>query len=262
MADKPEISDEAISFTMRQLIRREGLAVIAILLATIIVELGFFLVARTCGITPRMAVIATLAIATLWCCLTSSTFAAGSQGTISTFLRAGSVCDGSLIALLVVWIICRRASQASLDLGYDDLMKVYLVLASVSVISGAVVDCTKNSAGRLGLSLLCSLALLALLVSPVWSAGLSRGNDPVIERTSMGISIHANPFYSVCAALNEETEFVWHDYRGMYEWLSEIRANQPVVELNWHYLPLRLALLSVGLVFATFICRRVRSRCD
>jgi len=259
--DIPDRTDEA-GCSMKQLIRRDGLAVIVIILATIVVELGFFLFVRSCGIIAVNRVIATLAIATLWCCLTSSAFSAGGQGTLSTFIRAGSVCDGSLVALLIVWIICRRDGADGLDLGYGDLMKVYLILASVSIVSAAVVDCVRKPTGRLVMSLLCTLFLLGLLVSPVWSAGLSRGNDPVIERSSMSFSIHINPFYSVTAAVNEKTEFVWHGKGDMYFWLSELRAERPITELNWHYLPLRLVLLSAGLVVVTFAYRRIRANND
>jgi hypothetical protein len=231
--------------------------------ATLAVQVGVYALAMARGVPPRKATIGVLAAATVWVCLTAPILAAAGRGAVSMLLRGGIVVDASAVALLAVWILNRVAPPppSRLALSFLGLLEIYVVLAAVALAGIGAVACARSDAGRYTVATLAAVFLLAAAATPFWVGGLLAAAEPEARRHGVRWAVHANPFYSVAAAVNPETEFIWHQKGLMYDRITRLGSDQPAPPVSWYAAAWRYALVAgvltaVAWARAAWIARR------
>jgi len=204
------------------ILRRNGWALLAATAVTIGVELGMYWLAMGLGVGARQAVLATLAVSVLWVALAAGALAAGSDGGWGMLLRGGIVADASAVSLAVLAVASPYVTLLA-------AAQVYCTLAAMALFSTAVVACAAGRGARLTAAAATAVVLMAALSTPLWIGGALRAEASVAGPIASTAAL-VNPFYSVTSAVVEQTHFVWHQARVMYQitWLGDLAAPAPV----------------------------------
>ena len=252
-------------------LRRDGWSMLAAAIGTLTVTLGVHAAARWAGVGPRFALMAALAATMLWCALAPPLLAAGGKGAFSALLRGGVVADAAGLALLILWL-AQPDGQAYLT--FVGAVKIYCTLAAVALAGIAAGRLARRPAGRYAGAVAFAVVVTVLSATPLWITGPARAIGPKTSeppdtpaarekretrRRLVAACVYANPFYSVTAALVEETGFVWHQSGKMYD-LSRLFDYAPP-PVPWYAASLLLAPLA-GILAATHLVRRGGGRME
>jgi hypothetical protein len=207
---------------LRVLLARDGRAVVAAAAATLLVELGVYLLAGLVGTATSRAPLAALAAATLWVALAGPVLAASARTSLSAVLRGGTVADASALALIVLWL-------SSADVTFLAAVKIYCALAAMALAAVAATRLARSGAGRYALAVAAAGTLVLGLASPFWIGGPMRAAGPRAAETLAAVAVYANPFYAITAAVSQEAGFVWHQADVLYRWtrLGDYAAAPP-----------------------------------
>ena len=242
--------------TVRDLLARDGWPAASAATATLVVELSAYLCARAFAVPTPEALVACLAVTAIWVALAAPVFCAGGATTIGAALRGLSVVDASAIALLLVWLAARPY------LTFLATAKIYCVLAATGLASWAIVDCAQRTAQRYVLAVFIAVVSFVVLAGPFWIGGVLNASSPETARVATAVTVHANPFYAMVAALPAETPFVWHLSDMMYG-RTRIGEYTPAPEPRWYaaaaiYASLAGIAVAAGLLYR--FTRRGRRR--
>ena len=232
---------------VRWLLRTDGPAVLVAATATIVVELGAFVLARLSGAGPVAAMLTTLAVSAVWVAMASPTMAAGGQRIISCWLRAGVVADASAVTLVVLWL-------AAPEMTFLAAVKVYCVLAAVSLAGAAVVAIGRTSAGRCALAVTAAVVLMIALASPVWLGGPAGYLGPDGRQTLALAAVRANPFFGVTAAVSDRGQYVWPEMSVMYG-MTALGDRIPLPPVGWRW-PVMIYLAAAAAGLGASLLRR------
>ena len=201
---------------------RDGRATVAAAAATIVVELGACFVPLAVGVRPHEAVLTALAATVVWVVLAAPAFAASGRGGLGALLRGGIVADASGIVMIVFWLIGRAGAWPEM-VTFLSAAKIYCTVAAVALFAVAVVGCFAGEPARFAAAVGAAVLLLAASASPLWVGGLLHGLSRPAAATAAAWAVYVNPFYSVTAAVNEQTGFLWHQYGVMYglTWIGD-----------------------------------------
>ena len=194
--------------------------------ATVAVQVGTYGVALAGGAPQIPATLAALAVAVLWVAAAAPLAAAATDDTLAALLRGGSVVDASVVLLTVVW-----AASPAVTLGAA--AKTYCVLLAAGLAGIAACRVGRTGSGRLVLAVAAGVVLLALAASPFWIGGAIHGVRGEAAGDIVAAAVYANPFYSITAALAEETGFVWHEAGVMYR-ITRIGDYSPAPPACWY----------------------------
>ncbi|MCD4823852.1 MAG: hypothetical protein K8S55_04545 [Phycisphaerae bacterium] len=212
-SEKPPVAGGVI----RGLLSRDGWAMLAAVVATMIVEWGVFLTGRCCGVVFRESLLAALAATALWLAIGPGCFGAGASSALSAFIRGGIVADATAINLLGFWLLSLGGGDFG-GLGFVGVVKVYCVCASMAVLGVAVVCLARRWVWRACLAVTCGLVLVVAMASPLWISAWIGGTSSPATQELVTWAVRINPFYAIADAVVEETGFVWHSWGLMYDW--------------------------------------------
>ncbi len=213
MSDGSETCIDVQPGLIRTLVVQDGAAAIFAVVATLVVQLGTYVAVLAAGAGDKNAVLATMAVSALWIALASPLLAAGSPSVIGAFLRGGIAADASAITLLILWITAKDAQTNLPIITFVAAIKCYCTLAAVALAGIAIVRCPRLSISRHVLAVTVAIVFVLILAGPIWIGGLLAGDSREIV---VSAAVYANPFYSMTAAMVEQTGFVWHVSEIMY----------------------------------------------
>ncbi|NBB96340.1 MAG: hypothetical protein GVY16_11460 [Planctomycetes bacterium] len=216
--------------SMRNLWRRDGWAIGAGLGVTVVAELAVYLAVRWAGGGHADALLPTLAVMTVLCCLAPAALACGGESMVGRWLRGGIVADGGAIVLLVLWLI-GLAGDGPASPTFLEGLKTYIVLAVVTLVGMAAGSIARSPTGRCLAAVLAAVFMLLALTSPFWiSAWIGTGGTLAEQQTAAECAVAVNPFYAVTAAGYHARDFTWHEWGTMYRWtrLGEYVSPAPV----------------------------------
>jgi len=242
------------AMTIRQVLRRDGWALLAAAGATLAVELGVYLAARCWGGGPRQATIAALAAAMLWVALACPILAAAAPGGFSALLRGGVVADASCVTLLVLWAVGRWGATPAY-VTFPAAVEIYCTFVAVALVGIAAARCARTHPGRFAAAVGAAVLLTAALASPFWIAGPLKAAGPQGRGILLAAAVYANPFYSVCSAVAPEMLFVWHQEGRMYGISGLFDFGPPPVP--WYSATIIYGSLA-GILAATHLVRKRR----
>ncbi len=243
----------ASSLTLRQLFAREKWACIFVAAASLAVVVGVYAVG-VARADHRSAALAALAAGTLWVVLASGALAAGGRYWLSALLRGGIAADALGVGLLVIWL-WQKAAGHEQYLTFAGAVKVYVVYAAVCLAAIAAVRLARTPAGRYALAAAVAGVMLASLASPFLVNGLLASADAEHRRQIMAVAIAANPFYSVTAAVVDQTMLVWHQAPVLYNY-TRIGEYYGPGEISWF----RGVLTYLGAALVLTVLAAVRNR--
>ncbi len=230
-----------------RLLLKDGQAIPAAV-ATVLVEVGVFVAAMAGGVDPRNAVLCALATTTLWTILAGPAFAASRRSALGALISGGVVADASLVVLAVLWLTTEYVTFAA-------GVKIYCILAALVLASVAAVRLARASAGRYVAAAVVAAVMMAAAASYFWVGGLLNVMlDADRWRGAYMVAAAAtrtNPFAGVCAAVAEQTDFVWHESGMLYE-ITRVGDYVPA-SAKWYYavvvwLAVAGILVAVGLI--------------
>jgi hypothetical protein len=235
---------------MLSLLKRDGWPVVGIVTATVLVQLGAFLLPQACGVLPGMAVPGSLIVTGVWVALASAIFSAGPRGAISGILRGGCVADATAVLLVVLWLCTPEVTFIS-------AVKLYCIYASVALCAIAAGRCASSLRFRY-LGAVVAATLLSLLQAGLfWLPGLLQLVPQEHKVIIAGMGLRANPLYGAFSAIAEESGFVWHYADVMYR-ITPLGEDIAVPPVQW-YEPVMVYLLVAGILAATWLVRRRRA---
>ena len=205
--------------------------------ATVLVEVGVFVAAMAGGVDPRNAVLCALATTTLWTILAGPAFAASRRSALGALISGG-----------VLWLTTEYVTFAA-------GVKIYCILAALVLASVAAVRLARASAGRYVAAAVVAAVMMAAAASYFWVGGLLNVMlDADRWRGAYMVAAAAtrtNPFAGVCAAVAEQTDFVWHESGMLYE-ITRVGDYVPA-SAKWYYavvvwLAVAGILVAVGLI--------------
>jgi hypothetical protein len=201
--------------------------------------------------TVSDATLAALAVATVWCMLAAPALAVGGRGLIRTLFRAGAVCDGLAVGLLILWPI-------SPAMTFGGAARVYATLLAVVLLAAGAVDLGTSAVGRMGRSVMVAVALVSLAAGPFWVDGLARWWAPDDPRPAVEFACRLNPYYSITSAVVRQTRSVWHESGLLYRitWIGE---DIPAPNVRWFDAAVRLGVVGLVLMIAGQVRRRPMS---
>ena len=239
---------------IRQVLRRDGWSMLAVVAATLVVELGVYLAARLGDANPRQAILTALATMAVWTAVACPVFAAGGKGAISALLRGGIVADASGVALLVLWAGGRFLPGEGAYLSFLAAVEIYCTVAAMALVGVAGARCGRTTTGRYVAAVVTAVAMTAMLATPFWIRGPALAVEGTAQRVIVSGGVFFNPFYSMISAVADRVGFVWHYDAGAVYNLFEL-GNLRLPPVPWYsavamYLPL------AGLLSATHLIRR------
>lgn len=234
-------------------LRRELAPGLAIVAATLVVEMGVFFLACGWGLGLRQSASAALMTAAVWTALAAPIFAAGARGALRSLLRAGLVADATLLTLLVIWAWWNRQASQTGPLGemtFISILEVYCTFVAMTVLAAGVVNCQRRAAGRHIVAAIVAACMMLALASPLWAGGLIAATDGVARAAVADMAVWLNPFYSITAPLIGSFNYVIHQEGIMYQ-LTLIGDYVAAPDCPWFiataiYLPLGIILLVVA----------------
>lgn len=233
--------------SFRDVLARDGPAVLVAAAITLAVELGVFFLARAAGTDRRNAVLATLATVVLWVALAAPAFACSGRTTFSALLRGGIVADASAVALLVLWL-------ATPYVTFLAAVEIYCILAAVALATAAAVLTVRPGTGRTVAAVVAASILVLALASPFWIGGLLQETHGEAKQAVVTWAVAANPFYSILSAVVDETAFVWHLAPVMYR-ITRIGDYAAPPPIPWYSAVVVYGILALMLA-ATHLLRR------
>lgn len=245
----PAAQDDRVARTwIREILARDGWAMLAAACLAVCVQLGVFLAASVRGTQADCAVAGALATAVVWVAIACPILAAGPERAWGGLMRAGTAADASVVLLIVLW-----ATEPQIT--FPAIVKIYTVLAGVALAGMAAARCARSAAGRYTAGVAAAVVLLAIGSGPFWFGGIRNALDSEQARTALSWTMHANPFCSVTDAVDADTPFVWHK-RGWLYWVADSGAYPDPRPTRWYsaaaiYLPIAAVLGIVALA-----CRR------
>ena len=221
---------------------------------TLAVELGAYALAAWSGASARGALLASLAVATMWVALASAPLAAGGRDVFSAALRGAVPADASLLTLLVLWPLARGPASGPY-LSLAGVAEAYCVLAAMAVFSIAAVACARSRPGRQTAALAAAIVLAAAIATPFWTSGLLHALPDAPAKSADAWALRANPFTCVTVAVTERVGFFWHEWGLMYEAFGTFRPYPPPPAL-WYSAPIFWTALAGALGLAAVVrCR-------
>ncbi len=236
---------------IRTLLKRDGWAVVGIVLATAVVQLGVFLIPQAYGVPARRLLPASLIIAGVWVALASAIFAAGPSNAISGFLRGGVVADATAVLLIVLWL-------SMPEITFVAAVKLYFIYASVALCSIAASRCASSRRFRYLWAVVTGTVLTAVQGGLFWLPGLLQLAPSGSKSALAGIGLRANPLYGVFSAIAEGSGFVWHYAEVMYR-ITPLGEDIAVPPVQW-YEPMAVHLAVAGVLGFVWLLRARRSR--
>ncbi len=215
-------------------------AVGAAAIATVVVELGVFAVAKAWQMPSLHVALASLAACVLWVVLATPILAASGRTALGALVRGGIVADASCVTVLVLWACCDEITILA-------ALETYCILAAVTLAAVAVTRLARTPAGRYTWAVLASAVMLAVLAGPFWIGGPIRTAPYAVAENTVAAAVYANPFYAVTACLTESSRFVWHQNAVLYR-VSRIGDYGSAPPLLWY--PAVLIHLSVAGILA------------
>ncbi|HUT57427.1 MAG TPA: hypothetical protein VNA25_06210 [Phycisphaerae bacterium] len=215
------------------LLAADGWAVLIAAVVTAAIVLGSYGLARAAGAEPREAILAALALMTMWVALSSASLAAEGKTWLSAAIRGAVPADTCLLALLILAPLARHPNARAAYLSIGGVFKIYCTLAALAVFSVAAVCLSSRPTGRRALALAVSLLLAAAVASPFWINGLLEAIPYQSGKTVVAWAVHANPFYSVTGAIVERVRFFWHEWGMMYGRIGRF-ADYPPPPIRWY----------------------------
>ncbi len=245
VTDTQQTSIQPDEMSIGSFIRTDGLAVLAGAGLTVLVELGTFFWAKSCGVSPAGAMLAALAVSAVWIALASPALAAGGERRMSCWLRGGSVADASAITLIVLWLTVSQMTFLA-------AVKIYCIYGGMCVAAVGVVTLGRASRSRCALAGLSALVLMVALSSLVWLGGPAGDMEREQAMTFAKWAVRANPFAGVMSALSDTMPRVWSEFPLMYE-LSSLGDTIPLSPVSWHaslavFLPMAALCVGAGLI--------------
>lgn len=208
--DKLLASNGPFGVTIRRLLVRDGLAVLLTAIITLVVELGAYFLGLLCGVGQVDAVLAALAISSVWVALTCGILAAGGEDWLGALLRGGTVADASAVTLIVLWL-------ATPYVTFLAAVEIYCTWVAMALLAVAAVQCARKAIARYAAALVTGLVLFAALSTPFWVGGLLVSATQQTRELIVTAAVYANPFYSITSAVVEQTHFIWHQAPIMYQ---------------------------------------------
>ncbi len=250
MIQLPDTSESPQTFRGR--FWSEAPAVLTIMIVTILVELGTFIVGRCYGSSFGNSLLGALGVSVLWCAIAPGAVSVTGRGLMSTFVRGGIVADSTAISMLVLWIIGYGQPGG---LNFLGVMKIYCICVPLVLVSVGCVAIVKTPVGRSVAALIAVVFLTLALASPLLI------NPWIVDGGSAGETlgswaVRVNPFFAVCDAVVMQTGFIWRQGELMYEWsqLGEAVIPPPV---EWY----QTALLYAGIALGLWIVAWIRALC-
>ena len=252
LPDPPSRRAALPSGAVRRVLARDGWCMLAAGLATLAAEIGTYLLGVLGGAGQEQAALASLAVAAVLLALACPVLAASGKDGVASLLRAAAVADASAVTLIVLWLSAPFVT-------FLGAAKAYCTFAAVALLSASVVRWAPRPAARYAVAVATAIVLLAALATPFWIGGLLEAVTDASARTITACAVHANPFYSITAAIVEQTEFVWHQHAVMlYRHVDKI-GHFHAPALRWYSAPLIYGSLA-GLLAAARLLRRRRKR--
>lgn len=239
---------------IRELLRRDGPAMLGATVATLAVVLGVYLAGRAAGAGPPDATVASLAAGTLWLALASPILAAGGSGALSALVRGGIVADASGLALLVLWLLRRFSHAGGPCLTFLAAVEIYCTFVAIALVQVAAARCPRSPAWRYAAAILAAAIMAALLATPFWVTGPAGMAAPRTRPAIAAAAVYLNPFYSVTSAVVEQTGIVWHQRGALYD-LSGLFEHHAPPPVPWYTAAVLYSLLA-GILAATHLVRR------
>lgn len=230
--DQPSI-EAPESGLIRILLRRNGWAMGAVAVATLVVDLGAYSGARLLAIGPDASLLAALAAAAVWTALAAPAAAAGGTSRLDALFRGATVADASAVALVVLWLVVPHNSRNVPLIEFPAVMKIYCTLAAMALLAVAVVTCARSKAGRHALAVAVAATFMVLLSSLFWAGAplaLIDGADQKMWMAS--VLLWVNPFCSIAVTVAPSTGFDWIRTGLMYN-VTPIR-DIPTANVPWY----------------------------
>jgi hypothetical protein len=210
---------------IRQLLKRDGWAMLAGAVATIALELGVYGLARRSGAGPLACLVSFLGVTTVWVAIAGPAMATGGRTLWGVLLRGAVPADASGVSLL---ILCATSPLVTLA----GAVKAYCVLAGMALLGMAAVACAASRTGRYAWAVVVVVMLALAVSTPFWTGGLLAAHSGDQARPVVTGSVYVNPFYGVTAAFvdSPESRFVWHQWNagpGLVYDLSALRDKGP-----------------------------------
>jgi len=236
---------------LRLIIRTDGWALLVALGSTVAIELGTFIAARLTGSYATAAMLACLAVSAAWVALASPAFAAGGTRTISCWLRAAAVADASAVTLIVLWLAVPAMTFAA-------AVKIYCILAAVTLAAGGVIGTARTSPGRCALAAGLTVVLITALASPAWVGGPAGYMPRDAGQKFAAMAVSTNPFFGVMAAVSSHVRQLWTEMTLMYG-MTALGDTIPLPPVRWHQpVVIYLVIAAVGLAVSLIRCRLAR----
>lgn len=204
--------------------------------ATLAVELAIFIAARLTGAGMANALVASLAVATIWIIIAAPVLAAGGRDWLAAALRAGVMADATGAFLLVVWVYGLAAGDVPGRLSFLGVLKLYVIFATMCLVAVALVSMAASQGRRYVLAMVCVMAMLMLAATPFWMNGLLKAAPSGAAGDLTTAAVTFNPVYSVMLAVLPDTGIVWHlSPNVMYHLtrIGEYNAPAPVAWYDW-----------------------------
>ena len=203
------------------------------------------------GSSGAMGLLASLAIGTIVVAVAGPLVAASGRGVWAVVLRAGAVADGAGVALLAIWV----AGLLGLGPGitFAAACKVDCVYIVMVLAGSAAVCVARSPVARHAVAVASAAVLLLAVASPFWVNGLiERAKDKDSRQTVVDLAVESNPFYSVSAAVMDQTNLVWHQAPVLYNLtrIGEYTAPSPV---EWYAFVLRCGLVGVFFIAVAIV---------
>lgn len=220
---------------------------IVVAAVTMAVELGAWGLAGVAGASPRDAVLAALAVSTVWVSLAAPILSAGPQRGLAAWMRGGVTADATAVTLAVLWL-------STPWMTFLGAANIYLILGMVAVAAVTVVRCGRTALARRRLAGGVSVALMAAVTTPLWSNGLIMALQGSARQAAVKWLMAVNPLAAIFAATAKSLGFVWSESPVMYR-ITVLGHYVPVPRVGWLATILVYAGLTSAAV-AVMLCRR------
>lgn len=232
--------------------------------ATLAIILGTYFASQSHSAPAAENLLATLAIGAIWTALACPVLAAGGKSWLRALLRAGVVVDMLGIAFLIIWIAQRSDADNLPCLTVVGAMKAYCIYLAMCLVAVAAVGCARSPAGRYVAAVVAAVLLMAAMASPFWVNGTLEKALPANRAAIIGGAVGWNPFYSLSAAVVEETKIVWHQLPVLYSMtrIGEYTSPGPIqwAAILYRYGLVAGVLTTVAIVRARFAAGRTSGR--